>query len=141
MYYIPKPPKEIFFHQGTIEQGILKENPVAFVIERVVLDDQKGIQVYYKDHLFPRKGFPTPEAVSSANTIKRIIIETIKTFTYPQFMIGWFLLIFSKTKQEKLFLSFNRITYSIISIHIIKPEFMSPLASELQGLIFVFLVE
>lgn len=154
-YSIPTPPKELFMHQGTKEQGILKENPVAFIIEKMETKE-KGIEVWYRDIPFPRKGFPTPEAVACANIVKRILIETIKTFSYPQFIISWVLALFTYTKApkikyghemgkervkvlEKLFLSFNRICYGIMSEYILKPEYMTPLASELQGLIFVFL--
>lgn len=140
-YYIPQPPKEIFEHTDTISDGILKENPVTYVIEKILINSDKGILVYYKDVPFPRKGFPTPESVGAANVVKRVFIESIKTFSKKQFIISWFLLFFSKGSIEKLLLSFNRISYGVMSHYILKPEYMSPLASEFQGIIYMSLVK
>jgi hypothetical protein len=153
-YSIPQPPKEIFKYRESLAEGILRETPVAYEIDRFEIEQGKGIQVYYKDIPVPRKGYPTPEAVAAVNTIKRLFMSIVKLMVLPEFMIAWFINIFSpfkvKTKDQWgkiikvgriqfLITSFNRISYGHLSHHMIQPGFMTPLASELQGIIFTFL--
>lgn len=155
-YFIPKPPKDLFMYQDSPEVGILKENTQHYIIEKIETVPGKGIQVYYKDIKYPRKGFPTPESVSAVNIVKRLFIEFIKMMGSPQFFISLILLFIFRSKKrelkdgiptgnyikissiEKLLTSFNRISYGVVSPYMLKPENMTPLASELQGVIYAF---
>lgn len=153
---MPSPPKEIFKYQETPKQGILKENTFQYIIKKIEIEELQGIKVYYKDIPFPRKGFPTPEAVSAVNVIKRLFIESVKTFSMKQFIFSWFISCFTYTTDvtitnrkrriakrmwtiEKMLSSFNRIAYGVISQYIIKPHLMTPCPAELQGIIYSML--
>ncbi len=158
-YVIPQPPQEIFQNKDNSKQAIIDENRTHYLIER--FDYTDGIKVYYKGCPYPRKGFPFIEAVSAVNIVKHVFIESIKTLGMWQFSISWFLALWTSsggkpvnhhgdniidygTKREsvieKLLGSFNRISYGIIAPYVMKPEYMTPLASELQALIYAFMV-
>lgn len=153
-YFIPRPSDHIFKYKETPEQGILKENKNHYIIEKITYE--RGIEVYYRDCPFPRKGFPTLEAVSAVNVVKKIFIEAIKTFSKWQFILGWPLVLLSRTRPiahvikgatgipsysslDRLVASYNRIGYGIVSQFIVKPEYMTPFAGEFQALIYTFM--
>lgn len=152
-FFIPEPPASLFVYQEKPREGILKENRQHYIIEKI--ECKPNILVYYKGAPYPRKGFPTPEAVSSINIVKRIFIETIKTFGMWQFSLSWFLALITTYKGrpenhhddiidygeksmpvvEKLLASFNRVSYGVVSQYMLKPEHMTQFASEFQGLV------
>lgn len=139
-YQIPTPPREIFMYpdgyQDTNLEGgvneiplrVLQENPQHCVIEAIEFNN--GINVYYTDVPYPRKGFPFAEAIASINTVKRILIDSLSILRPWQLPF---------IKIENALKVFNRVAYTHISKYIIKPEFMTPFASEFQGIVFVFL--
>ncbi len=153
-YSIPQPPKEIFKYRESLAEGILRETPVAYEVDHFEIEEGKGLQVYYKDIPVPRKGYPTAEGVAAVNTVKRLFMSTVKLMLLPEFFLAWIFTILcpfkTKTKDyhgkniriprmEFLIGSFNRISYGHLSQYILEPAFMTPLASEFQGVIYVFL--
>ncbi len=134
-YFIPEPPREHFFHGQTAEESVYHENLTTYVIEKIVRGD-KGIEVYYKDTPFPRKGWPFGRAVVAVNIVKRLTTEFLKL--YPK--LG--LLTLSPIRTlEKLLVSFNTISSKLIAEFVIKKELMTPCSSELQTLTEKFLTE
>ncbi len=89
-----------------------------------------------------------------------MIIESVRTFGMWQFAILIPLIAFTDFKGrplnhtkdrvdygearqksiDKILSSFNKIAWGIVSPYVLKPEYMTGLASELQGLIFAFMI-
>ncbi len=158
-YFIPQPPEEVFSRKREDPNlAILRENRTQFIIEKITYDGP--MRVWYVGIPQPRKGFPTPASVSAVNIVKHVFIEAVKTARMWPFAAAWFVsLITSHGRKpskhgkngvidygdpkasgiEKLLASFNRICYGVVSPHILKPEHMTELASELQGLMFAFM--
>ncbi len=157
-YYIPRPHPGIFAHRDEDPTvAVIRENRTQFVIDRIEYVDHQGIMVWYKDTPFPRRGFPTPEAVVAVNTVKRAFIELVRTLGMWQFWPGFVLAMLTSHERkaradrpadvvdygerrqpvaEKLLRSFNRVCWPVVSGFVIRPSLMTPLASELQGLLF-----
>ncbi len=138
--HIPLPLKDIFLNpksEGTFSdtaEGVIKENPQTFVIDYIDLSN--GINVYYKDVPHPRKGFPFPEAVAEINKVKRMCMDLVAlTARNPLLAVT---ILFNLDKSLSLF---NRACNALITPFIVKPELMSPFASEFQGLIGATLIE
>lgn len=149
-YNIPRPPKDIFLNQkkevisnlNETPESVLKENPKGFLVKRIEINEVKGIFVYYEDCPYPRRGFPFPEAVASINIVKRIIMDYTRLLSSKEMILSWILIILSKRRIERIetMLSiFERSCYPIVKDYIVKPNLMTPLASELQGIIYGFL--
>lgn len=138
-YYIPEPPKEFFLNQNP-EEAVIHENLTTYLIERFEINN--GILVYYKDIPYPRRGFPTGKAVSAVNITKRLFVQIIKIFSRKEMFMSWILFILLPRRIERLSTlldSFNQAGYKIVSPYILKPQLMTPLASELQGIIYAIL--
>lgn len=160
-FAIPRPPAGIFAHAASDPVlGIIRENRTQFLIDRIEYVDHQGILVWYKDTPYPRRGFPTPEAVAAVNVVKRAFIELVRALGMWQFWPGFVLAMFTSHERpawkgrpkdvvdygekrqpvaEKLINSFNRVCWPVVSNYVIKPQLMTPLASELQGLVFAFM--
>lgn len=139
---IPQAPREIFKHQETPAQGIVRENLVTYLIDHFEFGE-RGIEVFYKDIPYARKGYPSPESVSAVNIVKRLFIESIKVFSTPELLIGGLACLISPRRTKivgKIISAFNRLAYGIVSPYMLKPELMTPCSSELQGIIYAFLI-
>ncbi len=117
-----------FEYEDTPETGILKENLNVNIITNIEMSD-KGFLIYYKDIPFPKKGFPFPEAVASVNIVKRATMHLLK-HKYALILA-----------PKRVLRDFTDIATRILGQYIMKPELMTPLASELQGTVYVFLVK
>ena len=116
------------YQNQTINQQIESEKVNALKIERI--DSENEILVYIKGTPFPIKGMPTIEALAAINTIKRIVLESIKTFKV-------FLLFVNKKQAIS---SFNRISQSIISEHIFKKNHQQPFTKAISQIIYEVLM-
>lgn len=149
-YNIPRPPKDIFLHQkeevvpnlNETPESVLRENPKGFLVKRIEINEATGIFIHYEDCPYPRRGFPFPEAVASINIVKRMIMDTVRLLSSKEIILSWILILVSKRRIERIeaILSlFNRSCFPLIKQYIVKPNLMTPLASELQGIIYGFL--
>ncbi len=127
-YYIPEPPRMMFEYADTPTETVFKENLTTYVIDHFEFSD-KGVLVHYKDIPFPRKGFPFAEAVASVNIVKRATMHLLK---------HKYALIYA---PKRVLRDFTDISVRILGQYIMKPALMTPLASELQGTVYVFLVK
>jgi len=123
-FIIPQPSKDIFQFQSADEQ-IKSENQTVYEIDYI--EYEGGIKIYYKDADFPRKGFPTSEAIFACNIVKRLLIESSKLPLY--------LLVFRRKALVQAIISFNTIALKVISPYIIRYEYRTPLAQELYCII------
>lgn len=84
------------------------------VVDRV--DYTNGIRVYFKGHPFPHKGMPTEPAVAATNVVKKIIMMMkLPRITY-----------------------FNILAREAFRPYVLRPEFMTPAASELMSVLKCF---
>ncbi len=139
--YIPQSPSELFKYIPTREGTIMAEGTTSYKIDHI--DYSNGVQVYVEGAEYPKKGFPTPEAIWSINLVKRTFIESIKLVSLPQFWSTLIcILIFPKKKfLNKLIKSFNRLSFGALKPYILKPQFTTPIAKELESMVSSFLVD
>ncbi len=140
--YIPVPPQDIFSVPRKVEgisstpESVFQEHPYTYEIEHIEINN--GIYIHYKGIKYPRKGFPFPEAVAEVNKVKRLFMDILKLVTKPYMLISWGLLLVlpSRVKSiESILNIINKCTYPIVSKYLVKPELMTPLASEFQALL------
>ena len=126
-YYIPQPPKDIYYYNtGSRSETMVNEHAKSMLIEKITFDN--GIKVYVKGAMFPKKGFPIPEAVWSANQAKRLLIEALRLpflFLHP---------------IKKLLSIYNSIAMQAVKPFILKDEYMTPVGQEIKSYIYIFLI-
>ncbi len=116
----------MFEYGDTAAQAVLKENLATYVIDYFEFSD-RGVLVHYKDVPYPRKGYPFPEAVASVNIVKRMLMKLLR---YPIPLI---------VHRKRAIADIAEIGERILQPYIMRPELMSPVASELQNILNVFL--
>ena len=136
---IPKPNREVL-ERGVISntEGLIQGAPqVIYRIEKIDYTDN-GIFVYHKELLFPKKGFPYPEACQANNVIKRAFVGVIRAFSKNPLMA----ILLLRTKTLEKFLregsSFAEIT---LNPFYWKPEYYSKTSKEIEKFLLAFLQE
>lgn len=139
-YTVPQPPVDLFLNKKGVDQ-ILAEGQTSWKIEGIDYDN--GVHIHVIGAQFPKKGFPTPEAIWAINHVKKTFIESIKILSSIQFVPSLLIfLILPKSKFiEKVISSFNRLAYGAISPFILQDHYMTPIARELEQLILNILLE
>lgn len=136
-------PREIFkYKQG--EEQIKDEGGPLYRIYK--LDWAGCVRQYIEDAEFPVKGFPTPEAMWSLNMIKKTFIEAVKIVSmplfWPAFLIFAVMPHFLKMRViRKVVSSYNRLSFGVISPHILEDEHLNPVTAELHWWAYSFLWE
>lgn len=82
-----EPDKRIFVKHGGLE-AIKREQEYTFLLDKVEYVPFTGVQIYVVDGEYPKKGFPTPEAVFAINIVKTLTLELIR--------VAPFLILFGK---------------------------------------------
>lgn len=129
-FEIPIPPKEAF--ASRLSDPLQGEEIISYISEKIEHVLYEGILVHIKGATYPRRGFPTPEAVHINNVIKTLIKQALLS---PKVLI--FKLIFQKTH---LCVSFNKVFKKAFSSYLLKEEYLSPVSRSLSLLIFNLLV-
>ena len=125
-YYIPQPPKDLYeYATGSRNSTMYQEHAKSMIIEKITF--QNGIKVYVKGATYPKKGFPTPEAVWSANQAKRLLIEALKL---PLLFLN---------PIKKLLAVYNDIAMKAVQPFILKDEYMTPTGQEIKSYIRIFM--
>lgn len=127
-----KLPPECYLSK-TGEQQILAESNERYILDRLEIAD--GIFIYIKGAMHPYKNFPTAEGVFAINMVKAFAIETLKAFG------KWYYLPTLYWNRTKLVDSFNRISWKIMSPHLLKFQYTSKFARALHWIIFSFMME
>ena len=110
------------------EQQIINESDVFWTVDKITFDG--GIKQYITGAEFPCKGYTPPETLWACGFAKRLLVEGVKTLSFWSLFIGW----------RKLLFSYTDICWKVMSPHIMKYEYMTPVAQELQDLIHNFLI-
>lgn len=115
-------PPEIFENHPK-EQLISAEMQNGLEVERVEFNN--GIFIYLKDHPFPQKGLPTPEAILAINQVKKLIKAGLKY---------WYLFPLYRPL-------FREIAWNVLYPFIIKYEFLTPAAQEVFDILKQIITE
>lgn len=91
--HVAIPPQELFETKNAIDQSLLNPGQIFNLYERVEYPPEGGIYIYFKGIPYPRKGFPTPEAVYNNDLIKRFTLTMVsmvadKAMILPMAMIA-----------------------------------------------------
>ena len=119
--------EQIYENKGAVEQ-IKTEHQDFWTIEKITLDD--GVKQWIKGATFPSRGLTTPEAMFACNQVKRLFIKGLQLF-------GWRLLL---VNRKKLIETFNDIAWKVMSPFIMKYEYLTPVAQEIQDITYGFLI-
>lgn len=95
-----------------------------------------GIYINLIGAKYPLKNFPEDRIIFDCNQVKAIIIESVKNIKWYWIFIAPFLY---KDRQNILD-SFNRISWKIMSPHILKYQYMPPFCKTLHYVILRFLM-
>lgn len=106
--YIPAPPREAFWKgsMGSMIGQTVSEGQHTFMIEmvsdgnggvkpRIEYPESGGIFRYFQGMKFPEKGFPTPEAITACNIVKRALVTVVKSFTSKWLILSYVGLLFT----------------------------------------------
>lgn len=115
-FHVPQPSDELYLFP-TGKNQIIAEARKSFVIDR--LDFDHGINIYIQGALYPKKGFPTPEAIWACNFVKRLIIK------FPLMLLS--------------LKGFNEVAMKVINPCLLKEEYQMAITKEIYGFIFLFL--
>ncbi len=124
-YIIPQPAKNIFKYTHGRVETIQDEIKNSMEIERI-----DGTDIYIKGAEYPRRGFPTPDSIWSANQAKILFVEGLKLSPYLLF-----------ANKEKLLIIYNKIAMRAIKPFLLKRIYLAPSARELGDIVFTFLIE
>ena len=122
----------------------MDESPERYGVEK--LEWGEGIKFWITGGQFPQKQFVEGKVMWSLNTVKRVFIESFKICSTPLLVPSLFVFGLLPYKKKiafinKVILSFNRLSMGIISPYLLKEKYLSPMAKELQWMIFSFLNE
>lgn len=84
--YIPRPPEHIFENRGNPGHG-----QTVRIIKEILYPESGGIEVWYKDQPYPKKGFPYPEAVMSSGHLKRGAMAALRMLSFKASPLNAFL--------------------------------------------------
>lgn len=143
---IAEPPRQIFDNPNISieEKAATSEN--TFDMERVEIDHEKGIRIFYKGVLFPTKGWPFQSAMYLINIVKRQTMMLMSGFGNKEIIfsaLGFLLTPYSWKIRiiENLLVSYNRNANFLLSNIYLKNEYMQPCSRELMKIIDRFLLK
>lgn len=116
---------KIVYENPTGAESIRNENDTFFTVGRITYDG--GIKQWLNGASFPSRGYCSPEAMFAACQVKRLIVVSTKVI-----IIG---------KPSKLLDVFVDWSWKIMSPHIIKYEYLTPVAQELNDITYNFLIQ
>jgi len=105
--------------------GAEVDNPSRVdVVERIVYEG--GIKIYMQGIPYAHKSYPTPQVLEAINTVKRISTEFLN--------IG-------RATPKQLLVSYDRMTWEVIKMFILKSDVQTPTAKVVGDFLFQFLLE
>ncbi len=142
-FYIPRPGQEVFAYGPDPVTQIVNDHQGVFIFERFDFPPSGGMFCYVQGALYPKKGFPFPEAAVAFNQAKRLFIELLRLSNFPEFRV-LFVLAFLPFKRkvallQKLIRFYLDLVHNICIPYVVKPSFMTPVAQEIQLMTSLFL--
>ena len=82
-YKIPRPHRAVFEnYMSSVAEQAFKEKQKMYIIEKPTYCVKTGgMLTWYKDHIYPKKGFLYPEALMAANSVKKITMGMVAAFS------------------------------------------------------------
>lgn len=119
------------------ERQIINENNGGdfWKINKVTIDG--GIKQWIEGADFPRRGMCSPEAMFACNQAKRIFVQSIKIASKWQFTLA---ILFSRDKLQFI-RAYIDVVWKVMSPFIIKYEYLTPVAQEIQDLSYQFVLK
>ena len=137
---VPYPDRRIFLYDDKVT-SMVKEQHVTHRLDHIEYHPFIGSLIFIEGAEYPKKGFPTPEAVWAANQAKVVITEGMKVIYTPAFIIG-FLFTWNKIKLiEKILVSYNLIAFRSLKPYLYKEIYMMPTCYTLNNLVLIFLTK
>jgi hypothetical protein len=133
-YRIPTPPDFVYAKEDVQKdpsRDVFKEaeqQPLFTIVgaKYPKEEDGGGIFLYYKELLFPRKGFPYPEAVYAVNFAKRQIVSWLRFFVQKGLFLSYLgFLILTWDSKVKILSRFLRTLYDCVD-PTVKPYYLLP---------------
>jgi hypothetical protein len=137
---IPYPDRGIFVNDDKHTASI-KEQDTTMMLDHIEYAPFKGSLIYIKGATYPKKGFPTPEAVWAINQVKVVLRESLSLFNTKAFMVGFLLTWNKKAFIEKALRSYNTIAMRALKPYMIKMEYLCPTAYSANNGMMLFLTE
>jgi hypothetical protein len=119
-YKIPTVSDDVFLFRNDKIYNIMNEGATTYELDRI--DYTYGINTYVKGVSFPRKGFPTPEAVWENNILKRLLVIILKT---PVVLL-------TKKRKIKLVNDIADLGFKVMEHNFFKLHYLTPTAQELH---------
>ncbi len=138
--HIIMPDRNIFLNDDKHTASV-KEQETTFLHDRTEYVPFKGALIYVKGATYPKKGFPTPEAVWAINQAKVVLRESLSLMNTKAFSIGFLLTWNKKALIEKALNSYNTIANRALKPYMIKPEYLCPTAYSVNNGVMMFLVK
>jgi|ERR1035437_2455207 hypothetical protein len=136
-------PKPLSFVYENVKNapGVKQELSTMNRLVKVEYPLYEGILVFTEGSMHPFKGFPAdPMDWMHLDNAKRLFIESMRMFKSWQFALG-FLLTWNKIKYiESLMRSYNDITFKGMRYLFIKKEYKTPVACEINTMLYRFLI-
>lgn len=129
------PPKEVFKYPPTVssdvkfEDRVKSEQNVSYILEKLEVTETDGLLLHIQNAEYPKRGFPFPEAIAHINTIKRLLVVASKVINpLSLFFIN----------KNKAIEGFNEVALYNIKPYILKTEYLTPVAKEIQKIVSGF---
>lgn len=143
---IMSPAKEVFEGASAIDSTHIVQGRRFFIFDRAEYPSEGGILVHYRGMPYPRKGFPTPEAVWKNDIVKRMYRTVLSTLGSKDMLLPaigfvltpWF--VKKRILQRGLF-NLNRMADNLFMGHYLKPGRYCKMSRGLLVLVSNFLKE
>lgn len=124
--YILNPPEQIFKNPKKPYLPDMEHPSKHLVTEKVNFPPQGGIEIFYRGHKYPSKGFPFPEATRATNLVKKTILGLVNFLNSPIKYLLPILILFPKRWMDRIILTavenFVNFTKETLEIYYFKPE-------------------
>lgn len=142
---ISRPSSNALQSKHVIEDAIITGGQLYHIAERVEYPPEGGIYVHYKGMLFPKKGYPFPEAIYANDNLKRVtrfLITLISgTEMIPSIVVFAILPWKFKVKKiEQMIDEYVRIAIWMQNECYLIPDRYSNCSKEIGGFVFDFLI-
>lgn len=140
------PSQEIFASHvgGNAAYEVIKNGTQTFVFDHVDYPEEGGILLYLQGLLYPRKGFPFPEAIFALNCVKKTTLVFVFGFTNPAMLlpaIGFVLTPWKKKISiiERFLDKYTQASDTILAPYFLQERYYGKCAKEIGNWIGRFL--
>ncbi len=144
--HIIAPDPKVFERQNNVIQDTMTNvGQSYYIFDHAEYPDDGGIYVYYKGMPFPRKAWPTPEAVYNNDLMKRTTMTILNIFTGKDLLLPFiaFAILPWKLKMKTLtraIFNYHRITEWMLMPYYLKPQYYSRPCRTIRKLTHNFLL-